>query len=173
MYAISCHFPANFSSWFLGFGTKTLLTTHTQEPMRQISLVQFGLQSHSILFILVSLTSVRGIAFCNVPVHLQRSIAKSASSFRPLVPKNIDPPPPKRQSARKDLIAPTWDNKDAKLIFHRAWFLQTEKSNYMEASLAYIEALKLDPQRARELSMSRWSETWGSQNIRGYPSKCL
>ena len=61
--------------------------------------------------------------------------------------------------------------RDVRLIFHQAWSLQTEEANYTEAAALYIEALKLNPQRARQLSTSMWSEAWGLQNIRGYPSR--
>ena len=108
-----------------------------------------------------------GIAFCNMPTVIHSCVARGFFITRPLHVSR-DSWPPRRNSNLTDKSS-LITLKDIKLIFMRAWYLQTEKEDFEQSAALYEAVLKLDPQAARQMSMMMWAEAWGSQNIHGYP----
>ena len=112
--------------------------------------------------------------FCTIPMQPQVGIFREVNLARSLLledkawsPRRTNLDSNDRHSAGNS----KHPSNDAKSLFQQAWILQTEHKNFSGSASLYEEALKLNPQIARQTSMTMWSEAWGLENIRGYPGE--
>jgi hypothetical protein len=112
--------------------------------------------------------------FYTIPMHPQTSTFKKDNLARSLLLEDKAWDPRLKVPDSKELYSGRsldHQSRDARTLIQQAWILQTEAKNFSGSTMLYEEALKLDPQVARQTSMTLWAEAWGLENIRGYPGK--
>ncbi len=123
-------------------------------------------------------------AFYTIPMHPHAGVFRKDNLVRSLllddkawIPKSVTPESKEQYSVGVS----NCQSDDAKALFQQAWALQTTGQDVPTreilvakfSSMLYEAALKLDPQLARQTSMTMWSEAWGLENIRGYPGMVI
>ncbi len=116
----------------------------------------------------------RVCAFYTIPIQPQAGIFRMDNLARSVLLEDKTWSQRRKYLGNMEKISAEYVNHpsyDAKSLIQQAWKLQTGQSNYSGATALYEEALKLNPQLARQTSMTMWSEAWGLENIRGYPGE--